>query len=287
MRRILLTGATGYLGSHLARSFLQEGCSICCVVLSFEKLGYLTDDKEKFLLLKSSDPFLREQIHQFAPEVMVHTACAYERGDNTIQMVFDANLSFPFHMLQFCLEAGTKRWINTNTVLESDVNSYALSKRQFVDWGRYYARKGEIEFLDLQLEHFYGPNAPEYHFLSWVIQCLQKNEPLPLTLGTQHRDFVYIRDLEKIFVKALELPFSGYEEIPIGTGIAPEIREVVAYLKEITGSKSELQFGAVPMRENEPESKENYSKMRKYGLSCPTGWMDGLKMALCEWRNSK
>ncbi len=274
---ILVTGGTGYLGSHLIKKFLSQGHEILCIKLADASTENLAEVLPQVSFVDSGSDSLADKIAAFYPQTVVHTACAYERGNNTLQDVFQANLSFPLRVLQHAIESGAQRWINTATSLPNSLNSYALSKYQFSEWGRYFAEKGNFAFLNLKLEHFYGENGPSTHFLSWVVQNLKKGKPLDLTAGTQKRDFVYVGDIENIFNAMLEVPVKGYYDIPVGTGITPSIREVVEYLHENTNSKSSLNFGAVPMRDNEPSSACDTSMLRQFGLECPCFWKDGMK----------
>lgn len=87
---------------------------------------------------------------------------------------------------------------------------------------------------------------------------------MELTAGTQRWDFIYIEDVLNVYELVIDHSFEkAYTEIEVGTGEAPTIREVVEYLKTIIGSKSELRFGSVPMRNGESNSSCDPGKMRQ------------------------
>lgn len=151
-----------------------------------------------------------------------------------------------------------------------------IVKKQFCQRGRLYAELGQIQFLDLQLEHFYGPGAPEDQFVTWVVRRLKSGEPLELTAGTQRRDFIYI-DVLRVYRIIIDKEFKdSYVEIPVGTGVAPTIREVVEYLKEITQSQSELRFGNIPQRANEPNSCCDIETLKVLGAAPSVGWKEDM-----------
>lgn len=284
--KILLTGATGYLGSHLAQRLVGKNHTLGCVVRHPERLGRLEPLRKQVQLLPV-DP-LEDEIASFHPEIIIHTACVYSRGNSTERDVLEGNLFFPLRVLQAARDVGISRWINTDTLLLPTLNSYAFAKNQFSQWGAYYAGKGEFSFINLVLEHFYGPDAPEGHFLSWVMKKLACGAPLELTAGTQRRDFVCIEDVQDVYEAVLQYPFKDtYTEIEIGTGEAPTIREVVEYLKTIMASKSELRFGSVPMRDGEPNSHCDPKIMRQLRGSDALSWKAGLRLLVEEYMSKR
>lgn len=274
--KILLTGATGYLGSLLAARLTAAGYEVGCVVREPRRLGRLETLCGRVTIIPACE--MEQAIPRFAPDTVINTACTYARGSNTEEEIYQGNLAFPFHVMQAAREAGIRRWINTSTLLPPMLNSYALSKSQLVQWGEIYAKRGEFQFVDLILEHFYGLDAPEGHFLSWVLQKLEANEPLELTAGTQRRDFIYVEDVLNVYEAVLRAPLDGQTmEIPVGTGEAPAIREVVEYMKALMGSTSELRFGAIPMRAGEPDSHCDTEKMEQLGVVQPLPWKEGIR----------
>jgi len=265
------------LGSRLVRRFLNLNHDVLCLIIPDDPCTNLEDIRSVVSFISTKDAALEEKICSFKPDVVVHTATVYERGSATVEQVFEANLGFPFQVLWAAIEGKAKRWINTGTGLPDNINSYSLSKAHFSQWGQLFAQRGIIEFINLKLEHFYGENGPDTHFLAKVVNKLKANEPIDLTAGTQHRDFVYIGDIIDCFSHMLTVPAEGFIEIPIGTGMSPTVREVVEYLKELSDSTSELFFGAIPMRNNEPDFVCDTTMMKSLGMECKYSWREGMK----------
>lgn len=276
MKRILLTGATGFLGSHIAERLLMCGHTVACPVRDVDNLGRLYPLRKQVKLIPVKK--LELGIEEFGADTVIHTACAYSRNASTIQDIWEGNLLFPLRVLEKIRKQGRVRWINTDTCLPIYLNEYSLSKKQFCQWGKFYGETAELQFVNLQLEHFYGPNAPRDQFLTWVIEKLKSNKPLDLTTGTQKRDFVYIGDVLDVYEAVLNREIAGtYVNIPVGTGEAPSIREVVEYLKECTHSNSELRFGAIPNRKREVDSACDVRKLQEIGIVPQIHWQDGMK----------
>lgn len=280
MKRILLTGATGFLGSHIAERLLLRGYTVACPVRDIENLRRLQPLHGQVKLIPMER--LASGIAEFGADTVIHTACAYARGNNTLQDILDANLVFPLRVLEETRKQGRIRWINTDTCLPVYLNEYALTKNQFCQWGKYYSERDGLQFINLKLEHFYGPDAPKDQFLMWAIEKLRKDEPLELTAGTQKRDFVYIGDVLDVYEAILNKEITdAYVDIPVGTGEAPSIREVVEYLKDCTNSNSELRFGVQPFRTGEPNSCCDMSVLKRLGVSVKfVSWKNGLKQYL-------
>lgn len=275
--KILLTGATGYLGSRLARRLIGKGHTLGCIVRYPESLGRLESLRERVTLLPIEQ--LENEIALFRPEIVINTACTYSKKESIESDILSGNLIFPLQVMWAVKKTGVRRWINTDTSLPSMLNSYALSKSQLVQWGAFYAEAGEFEFINLSLEHFYGPDTSEENFILWAIQKLKRNDPLALSAGTQKRDFIYIDDVLSVYEAVIYHSFEkSFEKIEVGTGEAPTIREVVEYLKAITHSKSLLNFGAIPIRKGESDSHCNTEQMLELGIGSPTDWQVGMKL---------
>lgn len=273
--KIIITGGTGYLGSCLVKRFISLGHEVACIVRDLTNLKHLSEIANKVQLIPVIN--LEQSLNQFHADCIVHAACAYSRNGNTEHDIFNSNLLFPFQVMQAAMEAGVKTWFNVGTSLPSMLNSYALSKGQLIEWGKFYAEAQKLQFINFRLEHFYGLNAPHDQFLPWVVQKLRKNESIELTEGTQRRDFIYIEDVAAIIEAALKYIWvESYVELPIGTGIAPTIREVVEYLKEILQSRSILCFGAIAVRKDEPNSCCDISALRALKCCEPLHWKEGL-----------
>jgi CDP-paratose synthetase len=78
----------------------------------------------------------------------------------------------------------------------------------------------------------------------------------------------------------------GYWEIPVGTGIAPTISEVIDYLWEKTGKKSKVNKGAIPQRKNEPDCVADNSMLLSIGPWSPAFWKDGLEQMIIQLRDT-
>jgi len=167
--------------------------------------------------------------------------------------MFNTNLYSPFKLLDKAIKYECQLFINTDTILDRFVSTYALTKQQFQEW--LYLRRNEIKIINMQLEHFYGPGASPTNFITAMINKLKSNEPqIDLTLGEQERDFVFVDDVVNAYMTVirkqnlLNEPYTSYQ---VCSKHLISIKEMMILLKDITHSISILNFGAIPYRENE------------------------------------
>ncbi|MBL0464138.1 NAD-dependent epimerase/dehydratase family protein [Aeromonas veronii] len=247
--RIIITGISGYLGSQIANTLISKH-EIAGTIRKTSALTRLNDKTQIELITVDEDDW-EDKIKSFKPDIVINTAALYGRKGESVSALIEANFLFPIKLIEN-LDENTV-FINCGTSLPSSVSLYAQTKNQFVDLAKTYCETKKIQLINLRLEHFFGPGDDERKFTSYVInQCL-KNLPLNLTEGSQVRDFIYIDDLISAFeciVKSLD-KLAQFENIDVGSGNAITVREFVETVISKTHSNSKVNFGAVPMRENE------------------------------------
>ena len=258
--KILLTGATGFLGSALAKHWTQAGHQLTLLVRPTSSLRRVEALLPAVHLAKySSDSDIVQLVQNTAPDVIVHTACAYGRlGESTLQ-VFDANVRLGLLLLDGVLRKESARrvgFINTGTGLEPSVSNYTLSKQQFAQWGDTLVQQNptRLQFVNIRLQHMFGPGDDPSKFTSHVLHACQQHQPqLALTAGEQRRDFIYIDDVVSAYdVLAKQMnQLADSDQVDVGSGDSPPVRSFVEQVHALTGSRTELQFGAIPYRANE------------------------------------
>jgi nucleoside-diphosphate-sugar epimerase len=256
--KILITGASGFLGSALALYWMQAGHQVGLLVRPNSKLHRLRGLDASFDIRHcTTDVEISAYVNSFQPEFVVHTACAYGRQGETSLQIFDANVRLGLVVLQAL--QGVKQpvsFINTGSALSPDVSPYALSKHQFAQWGRMLATQsaGQLKFVNVLLQHMYGPGDDASKFTTHVLHACHRNDPvLSLTAGEQERDFIYIDDVVSAYDTLLQKSsqFNSILNIEVGSGVAPTIKQFVETAHRLTFSQTHLKFGALPYRTNE------------------------------------
>jgi nucleoside-diphosphate-sugar epimerase len=256
---ILLTGATGFLGSALAKYWVRAGHKLTLLVRPTSQLHRIVSLLPEVELVSCQEGGdLKKIVQVCLPEAIVHTACTYGRSGEPALQVFDTNIRLGMLLIDAVLATDNVRptFINTGTALGSLTGNYALSKQQFARWGNALALQSQdrLQFVNVRLQHMYGPGDDQSKFVSYVLHaCRQNQMELKLTAGEQRRDFIYIDDAVTAydFILNSQARFSVSDQIDVGTGAAPTVRSFVERIVSVTGSRINLKFGAIPYRENE------------------------------------
>jgi nucleoside-diphosphate-sugar epimerase len=283
-KKILVTGATGYLGSNLIKDLAPD---YELFILKRQKSNTLRINSllGKVTAVNIEETHFGELFKNQNFSGVIHCATNYGRDENDLDDTIEANLILPLHLLKNAFENKVEFFINTDTILDKRINYYSLSKSQFKDWFLFFSSK--IKSINIELEHFYGMGDDPSKFVSKIIKDLVLNEKkdLELTLGEQKRSFIYIEDVVRAFRTILEnIPHisSDYSSFQVGSKKQISIRDFVSLTKELcNNTNTNLKFGALPYRKNEVmEVCLDVSKLESLGWSEQHSLQDGLRESI-------
>ena len=241
---ILITGANGYLARNLIERFSN-----------YTVYGLTRENNNEQYILDCN------------PDVVIHTICSYGRKGETVSQIYDSNFLTGMQLLETVSKLDKKiTFINCGSSLDKYTNLYSISKTQFVELGKFLSGD-KLQFINMNLEHFYGPEAPN-NFISFLIYECNRNHAIPLTAGTQKRDFIYIDDVCDAFLTVIKNrnKLCDFDSIDVGTGISIPVKKIVEKVKVLCNSTSMLKFGEVPLREKEKsEMTANISDLVELG----------------------
>ncbi|MCK4663283.1 MAG: GDP-mannose 4,6-dehydratase, partial [Bacteroidales bacterium] len=127
---------------------------------------------------------------------------------------------------------------------------YSLSKYCAETSIKTFSEMYQKNYTILRLFNFYGPDMPNQFFIPQLISALKNNENFNMTKGKQVRDFLFINDIIQAMILSTDI--NAYNEVfNVCSGQGITLHDLALQLKMILNSKSKINFGAVPYRENE------------------------------------
>lgn len=281
---ILVLGANGYLGSKIVHAFIEKDVSIVCTKREKSNLTRLGDilDNNKVKFIPATVEAVEAALQYTCFDWVFNIACNYGRSNGLYGTVIESNIEFPLKVLDKVAECGVRKFLTIGTGLPDRFNMYSFSKKMFSEFGKFYAEKHGINFYNMRLEMFYGSDEPKDRFIPNLICNMLAGNTVDVTVGTQKRDIIAVNDIIYAIMQLVEHRSStgGYITIPVGTGIAPTISELVDFIWDETGRKSQINKGAVPMRKGEPDCIADTHILSEMIRWKPIFWQDGIRQMI-------
>jgi CDP-paratose synthetase len=250
--RLLITGGTGFIGTHLLPRLLDQGYELVVTTRKSSNLNKLPKSDKVSLFQLESDSFA-DLFHKKDILGTIHMATEYGKKDLNFHKMLGANLELPLEILKHGASS-MRFFINTHTCVGTNYDLYAMTKAGFYEMSRYFADNYDLGMIHLRLEYVYGSKDDTSKFLPLVMHNMRKGIPTPASQGEQRRDFVHIDDVIEAYMATLRHYArigAGLHEYQIGTGVAMTLKETVSLLEEISGKPSLVDWGKYPYKKNE------------------------------------
>lgn len=254
VKNIILTGARGFIGSYL----LDELLHLDYKIFAISRKKILSKNSEKIVWM-TWENFYSEMPKNLSSFAIIHLATDYGK-DSSSKEVFDANFNMPLKLFKFCLDKKINKIIAADTFFGKSkfkythMLDYIESKRLLVDSTRELIQGHNSFFINLRLEHIFGPSDNPNKFISKLLKSIKEgSENIDLTDGCQKRDFTYIHDAVSAFIAVLNhIPAEKYIECEVGTGISSSLKSFcLTLVKACKVEKRILNFGALSHRKDE------------------------------------
>jgi nucleoside-diphosphate-sugar epimerase len=238
--KILLTGATGFIGANFARQALARGHQIAGLVTSNRPLPPDLQSSPNFTPIRGTlDDAPWQEIANYAAETCVHSAWITTPG---VYLESPENFHFLESSLRFLKrvrESGASHIIGLGTCIEYQITNQKLSETTTpIAPATTYARcKNDLrlaleadaathnyQFCWARVFYPYGPGEHPSRLCSSIIQKLSRNEKIVLKTPDSTKDYIYIDDLATALVKVVEKKFAG--PINLGTGVGTTVRQI-------------------------------------------------------------
>lgn len=251
MDRILLSGASSFLGQYLY-SQLRGQYDIVRIFRS-----PVSDYRVDYDVLWDYSQANEQLVQYNNIDFVINCICDYGRVTDDWSNLVSANLLNPIKLLeQIRVQHGKITYINIGTALPPETSKYSFTKDFFSSFLKNFHQTYSINVVDLKLHYFMAFREYEDDFLSKMILAMMKNtKNIALTDGLQRRDFIDISDVISAIKTIMNnrKKLHGYNSIDVGSGTTHRLNTVLSRIKEITNSRTVLDFGAVSKRELEPE----------------------------------
>ena len=261
--KVLLTGASGFIGSQVARLLVERGCFVSALVRPARKNHRLADLAEKIAIVEGNledAGFCRGLVARVAPEVVFHLAWYAEPGDWPESPRNLTCLSGSVALLEGVAGTACRRVVAAGSSVEYDTDARCVSESSpirprtlygsckaslFLAGDRLASRHG-WSFAHARIFNVYGPGEDERRLVPHVIRGLLRGEPCDLTPGEQIRDYLHVEDVASALIALAESEIRG------GVNVASSQPVTVAALAQtvarLVGRPELLMLGARPSR---------------------------------------
>lgn len=260
MKKVLITGITGYIGSQLAKT-LTSHCVVYGLVRQPLNAAYLSPELQKQLTLFPCDggaESVLAALRSSRPDVVYHLAAHYTTAHDmdAISRLIASNLSFGAYLLEAMRELRCNRLVYATTVTTHRAQAeyhprslYAATKQAFTDLVEYYTGIGPLHAAGVALSDTYGPGDQRPKILNLIRRAIMESAPLDLTSGRQVFDAVFIDDVVRGLVcaaNATEYAEKAHQIFQLSSLEPYTLRDTVALLLRANGLKLEANWGRLP-----------------------------------------
>lgn len=265
-KRALVTGASGFVGSHLVKHLLNEGWVVHILVRPTSNLNPLAGVKDHLGIHYDDGSIgaMRETIWKSRPDVVFHLASLFlsEHQPEDIVRLIDSNLLFGSQLVEAMTLEGVKNLINTGTSWQhyeskdySPVNLYAATKQAFEAMLQYYVEARALRVITLKLSDTYGQDDPRPKLINLLRRIANNPAPFAMSPGEQLIDLVHVSDVVKAYSLAagrlVSHQVNDHESYAVSSRNPLSLRELVNQFEANLGRELPIQWGGRAYRDRE------------------------------------
>ena len=264
--RVLITGATGFIGANLAHFFVNEKTDVHILLRESSntwRINSILSRLNKHYCDLTGREDIKKIISEIRPNIILHLAMygGYPFQSDSLKMI-NINYIGTINLLDACIEEGFDCFINTGSsseygikekpMKESDllepIDIYGASKSAATLYCQALAKKYNLPIFTLRLFSPYGYYEESTRLIPYLIVSMLKNQKIKISSPYAVRDFIFIEDVIDAFIKIIDKK----DQIPAGTilnvgsGFDAKVIEVFKMLKEIVGYKMDFTVEGFP-----------------------------------------
>jgi nucleoside-diphosphate-sugar epimerase len=270
--RVLLTGASGFIGSHLCRRLVGDGADVHVLTSTVSSVypirltdlrGLITVHEGSLCDRGAMDVVARRvrPSHVFHLGAYTHVGKSWQRVDECIQ----TNVQGTVNLLQALAEVGYERFVYTSTsevygdidvpfredAIVNPISPYSVSKYAGERYCRLFHRSHGWPIVLVRPFNAYGPAQTPDRVIPEIITRALTGQDIPMTEGCQTREFNFVEDIADGFVRAASVDGVEGRLFNIGCGEEVTMRELASTVLDLMGDPVKALFGALPERPTE------------------------------------
>ena len=262
VRRALVTGATGFVGSALVRHLSATGWEVHALVRGGSD-GVLPPTTVPHTHDGSTGGMVGI-VGEAHPDVVFHLAGAFvaEHAAEDVATLVESNLLLGTQLAEAMRVHERTLLVNTGTAWQhyedeayNPVCLYAATKQAFVDLLRFFEEAAGLRVITLKIFESYGPADPRPKLMSALGRAVREGGRLSLTEGSQQLELVHVRDIARAFECAGERLLSGkvssHESYALCSAEPRTVRDVVELFGQVAGKPLDADWGAREYRARE------------------------------------
>lgn len=274
--KVLVTGATGFVGSNLVRRLISEGHEVHILTRKNSDKWRIIDilpDLNNHIVDLLEEENLKQSVEQIEPDVIFHLATMgiYGGVHSPEKEVIQSNLFGTINLINACEDIKYKCFVNTGSsseygpksysMTETDVcepiNVYGISKCASTLYGNFIAKTKNKPIIGFRLFSPFGPYDDSRRLIPYTIVNALQNKQLNFANACAVRDYIYIDDVLDLYLKSIELASKHRGEVyNVGRGSNVSVSYVVKKILEIIGSKSAVHWNTFEGRDHDCEKWE-------------------------------
>lgn len=294
--KVLVTGATGFIGSHVVRELLRRGHVVHALVRPAASLHRLQGIENRITMwpVDLSDATGTEAaVTRIAPDAAMHLAWYAEPASYLRDVPRNLeSLEDSLRLLRLLLAGAARRLILAGTCLEdiridsgSNDPIYAVTKRA-IHW---LATQTVGEQLTVACAHVFsvfGPGEDMRRAIPSIILSLLRGDPIEVSAGLQVRDYLYVTDVADAFATILESDVGG--TIDVCSGSSRTLRAVFEEIGRSIGREDLIRWGSLPTEADHGfDAVGNPARLNDLGWRPRHSLSEGIDEAVVWWRSQE
>ena len=276
MKKIIITGSTGFVGSNLAKFYLdKKKFKVHLIVRNNSDLSNIDSIKDlvELFLYDGKLENLIEFFQKVNPETVFHLASNFiaEHKSDEIDALIHSNITFGLHILEAMKVSEVKKMINTGTSWQHFNNDeynpvclYAATKQSFEALIEYYVQAEDFKVITLKLFDTYGETDTRPKLINLLNKFADEETELNMSPGEQIINLVHINDVCSAFDTAYKLLISLKQPSHFKYAVASEksyqLKEIIKIFESVSNKKINVIWGGKPYRNREVMTLWNKGK---------------------------